>query len=187
MVLILKWAMIVFAVAAYLIVVYGIRKGKKLNALTWVLWDILDIVALYGTMKKGEDTTLLWIFVVGTGAVALFLIVKKSWTFGWVEFGTFLLVAICLLVVKFGDADLVIWASSTAVCIAGIPFIKDLSAPDIDADTKEMCGLFFLVTGLSVWRTACLDQDMVFPVFCFIYWIFAFRMAYKEQLGNFHI
>ncbi len=182
MILVLKYAIIAFAIAAYLIIVYGIIwKGNTLNAVTWILWDILDIVALYGTIEKGGDTTLLWTFIAGTSAVAVLLLFKKHWTFGWIEIGTCILVTLCLGVVWLGTADLVIWAGSIAIVVAGIPFIRDLSQPDIDADTKQMCALFFLVTGLSVVRTAYLGENMVFPVFCFIYWIFAFRMAYKEK------
>ncbi len=179
----MKYAMIVFALLAYLIIIYGIIwKGKEMNAVTWVLWLILDGVALYGTIQKGEDATLLWIFIAGTGAVALLLLLKRHWAFGWIEIGTCFLVVICLVAMYFGDADQIIWAGSIAIAVAGIPFIKDLFKPDIDADTKQMCVLFFLTTGLSVARTAYLDQNMVFPVFCFIYWIFAMKMAYKEKL-----
>lgn len=184
--IICKYGIIASLTIAYLITLYVVRVKKEfLNAVSWVFWLIIDLVALYGLWKKGEDLTLVLTFVIGTGAVTLVLLWKKMWEFGRTELWMLLLVITCLIVVMFGTPDMVVWASAIGLSVAGISFLKDLSGPNISGTTKWMCAFYFLAMIFSVARTAYLDQSFILPISCLFYWIIALNLAFKEHVHFF--
>lgn len=178
---ILKLATVSFATVAYLIIILGIFfKGNTLNAVTWILWTILDLFALYGTWKKGEDLTLLMTFCIGTGLVALLLLIKGQFVWNNTARKISYLVLLCIIVILFGNENNVVWASSIAVFAAGIPYLSELwNKLVVDKSTTTANTLFFLTTLCSVFLAYSTKMSLVFSVTCFMYWIIAMFISLK--------
>lgn len=182
MVQVFDYATIAFAIPAYLIIIYGLLfKNQTGNFITWFLWTVLDVIALYGIYQKGETSTLLFVFIGGSSLVTLLLLIKKQFTWTNVEKITCIIVVICLIVSKIGNPSVVIWSGSIAVFVSGIPYLGYLkNTTEINIRTKAVGVLFFLTTIFSTFHAFMFNQDKIFSIFCLVFWFIASFLGFKS-------
>lgn len=175
-------AIILCATIAYIVIFYGINwKSDTHNCITWTLWTILDVIALISTIKKGDDTTLLWTFTIGSGIIAVNLWIKRQFSLKKTEKATMGAVALCILIICFGNDDQSIWASSIATFASGVPYFGLLIKAKTIDNRKKWSAVFFLIAiGFALF--AKLDDGVipVFEFFCLVYWIIATALCFKE-------
>ncbi|MDB4984589.1 MAG: hypothetical protein JWM20_768 [Patescibacteria group bacterium] len=179
---------IFFAVFAYLVVIHGILFKNKTNSFaTWFLWFLIDSVAYYAAHRSHESKVLVTIFVLGTISVSVALLVKKKFSWGKTEWFTSVVFAACLAFSFLSrNTDQIVWVSSIAIFVAGIPFFKLLWDKErIDLYTKIYSQLFFasiICTTVSAWFA---HQSLVLPVWCLAYWAIAYVIIFfiKESDG----
>jgi hypothetical protein len=122
----------------YFPILYYIWTGKlKQSFATWILWVILDCIALGSIIaQKGENTFVLTCYVFGGTLVWLSLLYKRQFKWGVKEWLTLGLVVLCMAIWKVSGAWWATIASTFAVCVSGIPqFIESNSDPKQDKVT----------------------------------------------------
>jgi hypothetical protein len=163
----------------------GILKGQiKQNVATWILWISLDVIALVSIiLQKGNYILLIFYCTCGT-IVILCLLYKRL--FKWTKFETFIsvLVCICLIVWYVSGPKGATIASTIAVCISGLPQIRDSwLVPNsrtgwIYVGFIIANGLFFL--GGKAWTI----EDRFYPgmmaIMCFVVAIACFRDKFAD-------
>lgn len=139
----------------YIPICIGIYKGRvKQNFASWMLWTMLDAIAMTAAFLQHGNYKLQAGFTLGSIAVTIFLVVKKQ--VKWTKFETFVsfLVLICLCVWYFVGNDAGIIASVIALIFAGIPqakstFIKPEETPTIPFLLFSLGGLFSFLGGID--------------------------------------
>lgn len=125
------------AIALYVPTLILIWTDKlKQSFATWLLWVILDGIAL-GTIiaKNGENTRVLICYVIGGSAVAVSLFCKDQFKWGTKETVTSLLVLVCLGIWKLAGPTVATVATTIAVCISSIPQFLESRSAKFDRDT----------------------------------------------------
>ncbi len=123
---VLIWLSSLIALLLYYPLISGILKGEiKQNVATWILWILLDVIALVSIiLQKGNYLLLVFYCTCGT-IVTLSLVYKRL--FSWTKFESFVLglVTICLVVWSLSGSRWATIASTIATCISGAPQIRD--------------------------------------------------------------
>lgn len=143
-----KWMGSTLAIIMYFPTLYYIWTNKlKQSFATWVLWVILDCIALGSIIaQKGENTFVLTCYVFGGTLVWLSLLYKKQFKWGKKEWLTLGLVVLCMAIWKVSGAWWATIASTFAVFVSGIPqFIESYTNPRQDKVTGYIyIGYFFV-------------------------------------------
>lgn len=146
---ILVWLSSGMALALYIPLITGILRGEIAQSVaTWALWVTLDVIALVNIVHKHGNFLLVLLYCMCGTLVTVSLIYKKH--FKWSHFESFvlILVCICLVVWGFSGAKWAIISSTVAVCISGIPQIRD-SWREPDRATGFIYIGYAIVNGLS--------------------------------------
>lgn len=111
----------------YLPLCYQILQRKTTqNLWTWVMWGILDAIALLSVIFQGGNYLLLAVYVLGSTATSI-AIIKSGAKSSWGRFETViaLLAVACMVVWSFSGAKVATIASTLAIVIAALPQMKD--------------------------------------------------------------
>ena len=104
-----------------------IQKGSPFdqNLVTWILWGILDTIVSITTILENGNWALPLAYAIGAFVVSFFLIKRKEFHVGLFEVVIMLAIFVCLIIwEKTGNIGAII-ACTSAVCLSGIPQIKD--------------------------------------------------------------
>jgi hypothetical protein len=123
---VLIWAGGLLALLLYVPLIRIVLKGGEQSFATWLLWVLLDAIAMVSTILEKGNSLLLIFYVIGGSTVTVLLLYKKLFKWTWFEWLILTLVIICLVVWKAGGSGTAIVASSLAVFIAGVPQIVEL-------------------------------------------------------------
>lgn len=170
-----KYAMVVLLILNYLYVAYGLWfQGEKNNFVTWALWTAFDSIGLYGTLKKGEDPTLLITFVSGSAIIALILLIKREIIWTWVEFVILVLVGACIYISQTQSPAVTIVATALGLTLSGVPYWKDLyKAKFIKQSQKISAYGFLLALSCGVIKTLLVHEFVIIPLNGVVYWVVA--------------
>ncbi len=133
--IILSWTAGIIAFVLYAPLLIGIFKNQiKQSFATWMLWVLLDVIALGSIIaQKGDNWTLLACYISGGTIVAVLLIYKKQFRWTWIESATVSLVFICIFLWLASGPKLATIASTLAVCLSGIPqYVESRKEPDVN-------------------------------------------------------
>lgn len=141
------------------------------NSVSWILWLALDIVSLLTAYYAGNKKPWLQIaFSIGAFTVVGVLLVKGTWSWGFVEIISVIGVMISLLVWwKIGPTAGVI-ASTIATDIAGLPAMHDAIILPSDPASAWMWGMIAisaicLLISTEKWTV----KDRLYPASTLIY------------------
>lgn len=123
---VLVWAGGLLALLLYIPLIRIVLKGGEQSFATWLLWVLLDAIAMVSTILEKGNSLLLIFYVIGGSIVTVLLLYKKLFKWTWFEWLILVLVTICLVIWKVGGSRTAIVASSLAVFIAGVPQILEL-------------------------------------------------------------
>ena len=101
-------------------------RGAGQSFATWGLWAVLDTVLTITLWQQHGNYLLSLGFAVGGLALAVVLLVQRSWTWGRFETVIALMVLASLAVWKFSGPRNATIAVTTAICLAGIPGFVDM-------------------------------------------------------------
>lgn len=117
----------VVAILIYFPLWKGIRTGKvEQNLLTWALWGTLDFVVAATIIAQKGSFLLPIAYAIGSLITVLFIVKAKgkaSWT--WFESLVSFLVLASMVIWYFSGDKVAAVASTTAMCIAGVPQLID--------------------------------------------------------------
>jgi hypothetical protein len=184
---ILSVLMVMLFVANYLYISYGIvfKKGDH-NVITWVLWAVFDIIALYGTIKNKEDFTLTLTFVLGTGLVTLVLLFKGVVRWTWVETLTIILVGICIFLTQVAAPNIIINATAIGLTVAGFPYLFTDIFKRFSFPKNEIISAWIFMAGSLCGTLATLlrGELVTIPLLAFLYWILILLVIqYRRRLA----
>src|SRR5208283_2717218 len=125
---ILKLAGGVMAMVLYLPMTLEIirARGAGQSFATWGLWAVLDTILTITLWQQHGNYLLSLGFAVGGLALAVVLLVQRSWTWGRFETVIALMVLASLAVWKFSGPRNATIAVTTDICLAGIPGFVDM-------------------------------------------------------------
>lgn len=181
---ILQIATILSLIVGYLSVIYGsLFANHKNNPVTWALWLLLDIPALIGTYRHGDDLTLTLTFVVGTFVTLFFLLLKGGLKWTDTETFTCILVGICFILTKISTPTIILWASGLALSFAGIPWFNYLRKRTtvVDIQTKISAIFFLIAMIISVISTSIKGQSLIIAVSAMVYWVIGVCLSFKKE------
>lgn len=98
------------------------EKCVEQNIASWVLWGLLDVIALVGILSDKGNYLLVATYTLGAVITSTCILLSPSkiqWT--WVETLSVVLVITCLILWKNFGSTLAIISSSAAVFVASIP------------------------------------------------------------------
>lgn len=165
------WIGAALAILAYIILGHGLSQSKMpQNILTWGLWAILDLVAFVSVLVQGGNSLLIAIFVLGSASITV-LIYRTggviTWT--WFEKTILLLVALCMMIWYLSGPQGATIASTIAVCLAGVPQLKDI-AKNPNETPLSLWVLCFFANGITTaggknWSI----EERLYPAACAVY------------------
>lgn len=170
---------VVLPVLAYLIISYRILILRKPgNFVSWLLWTLLDGIIIYNGVLTHTLTPLIKVFTVGTGFVALVLLIKGDFSFGKAEYLSIGLVIVCVGINATATPTVALIAGSLASGIAGIPYLIDLYNDGSDRLGRWVAFLFFACSFLTLYSVRGHGlEGLVFPCICTMYWLLAWITA----------
>ncbi|MEO5975879.1 MAG: hypothetical protein ABIS36_20915 [Chryseolinea sp.] len=114
------------AFCAYIPLTFAIlRNTASQSFAAFLLWGMLDGIAMVGLIFQGGNFWLPLSNVLGTATIASLLVIKKQVDWTWIETLTSTLVLICMIIWFFtGDTGAIV-SSSIALVIASIPQMVD--------------------------------------------------------------
>ncbi len=144
------WIGAALAILAFIILGHGISQSKiTQNILTWGLWAILDMVAFVSVLVQGGNSLLIAIFVLGNASITVLIYSTGgviTWT--WFEKTILLLIALCMMIWYLSGPQGATIASTIAVCLAGVPQLKDV-AKNPNTAPLSLWVLSFLANGIT--------------------------------------
>ena len=156
-----------------------LKHGATQNGASYVLWVFLDAIFLACMIVQHGNCLQYLAITIGTAAVAIILILKKQFEYGWREFRVTLMVIACIAIFFFGGARIATIATALSIDIAGIPQVRDTWK-----NPRKTPTLGYLVLSLSGVLATCAVkswaiQDCLAPincaVFCFIIALLSMR------------
>jgi hypothetical protein len=173
---------VVLALALYFPLAWQIlRKTIEQNLATFILWGSLDVIAAISIMIQGGNYQLPAAYVAG--CVLIILCILRTKTFKWTWFETFvsLLVVTCLVGWYYSGPRLATILSTTGVCLAGLPQIKDVWL----GPNKKIAITYFgytIVNGLSVaggkvWTV----EERLYPFCCMVMCIIVTVLSLRKE------
>lgn len=122
----LSMAGTVLSICLYIPLLVGIYQRKITQSFaTWILWVLLDAIALATTLVKHGNYAVLASYVCGGTIVWVSLLVMKQFRWGLKEWLTLGMVLICLIIWYFSGPTGALVASTIAVFLAGWPQLKE--------------------------------------------------------------
>jgi hypothetical protein len=92
----------------------------------WALWAVLDTTVTLSLLVQRGNFWLTAGFAAGSIVLALLLLVKGRFAWGWLETVILLLVLVCLVIWKFSGPKVATVATTIAIGIAGVPGLIEL-------------------------------------------------------------
>lgn len=172
----LNFSMIAAMGSMYLFILYGIvSKGLRVNGVSWLLWTILDGIALYGVICKRDSPVLLAVYVIGTALVTFVAFAKGYFQWTRVEAFTSVVVIACIVVTWFGTPSETIAASATAMWVAGIPYLFECR---IHSTRVAFLSAKLWSASMAVALVAAVvnETSVLFPVVGLTYWLAVWLM-----------
>lgn len=184
MIQILNALMVLILGFTYLFMTYGlIWKGHSYNAVTWILWTILDLIALYGTIRNHDDSTLLLTYVSGTSLVALTTLLKGHFELTWVEGLTCFLTMGCIAYSKFGTPSMTVWASGFALTVSGLPHLrKEYKKQFVEKSSKQVAVLFLAAMACATLAAMTQHSPLIIPLFGLGYWAIGTLISFTSHI-----
>lgn len=178
--------MVGFFIINYLYISYGIlfKKGDH-NVVTWTLWTLFDVIALYGTIKNQENPVLTTTFVIGSGLVTVVLFFKGIVRWTWVETLTTILVAICVVLTQTASPSVIINATAIGLTIAGFPYLfTDLCKRFVFPESEIISAWIFMLGCLFGTIATLLRGELItIPLLAFLYWVvILITIQYRKRL-----
>jgi len=122
----LVWSSGVLALALYIPLLTGILHGEiKQSFATWILWVVLDGIAMVSIILQDGNWLLLACYVSGGTIITISLVYTKQFKWTWFEWCTLGAVIFCLIVAKLSGARWATITSTLAVFFSGFPQFKD--------------------------------------------------------------
>jgi hypothetical protein len=106
-------------------------KNPVQNIASWLMWDVIDAIALFITIKAGKPIWLPLSYVLGASSVIVVIIMRGKWRWtGWeTSYAIAALLAIAVWLTQKSDIGLL--AGAVAINIAGISIYVDMiKAPE---------------------------------------------------------
>lgn len=126
---------VALAIAGYVVILCGVlQKNLPLNAVTFLLYVIINWITVANVHALGGNTDVLYMFTVGSGATFFALFYKKQ--FKWTRLESFIsfLIAVCLVVWLIIGPQATVIAGATSAGLANVPlFVQSWKNPDKDA------------------------------------------------------
>lgn len=147
----------------------GIWKDQiRQNFVTYFLWGLLDAIVFVTILLQGGNIWLPLGYTIGSLIVAVFLLIKKQFSWTWVETLVVVLIAICLFIWWKEGARAATIASVAALGIASVPQIVE-TWKDPDATPTKIFFVFTLAGLLSfIGGASWTIEDKLYPGTAFI-------------------
>lgn len=101
------------------------KKMQDQNGLSWLLWALLDTIALFSLKAQEGRYRFLVAIIIGQFVVAVVLIFQKGFKWSWFESLVLVLIFGCLYVWYKSDAWWATIASTASVIFAGLFQVRD--------------------------------------------------------------
>jgi hypothetical protein len=165
--------------------IFGIiltKQSTNQNAASWAMWSVLNAVIAFGMFGKGnKDAWLPTGYTVGTLFVALILIGKGSWHFGFVETTCAVGATIAMIFWLFSSPNGATVIGCVAMWIASVPILRDTWIhPDPTFWWLWCTGAVAALSAILLAPRWSIEHRL-FPTSSFIFnaWMTAFLLFYK--------
>lgn len=159
----------------------GIWKNQiRQNFVTYFLWGLLDTIVFVTIFLQGGNIWLPLGYAIGSLIVATFLLIKKQFSWTWVETLVVVLIIICLFIWWKEGARAATIASVAALGIASIPQIVE-TWKDPDGTPTNIYLVFTLAGLLSfIGGASWTIEDKLYPGAAFILSLLIALMSTRE-------
>ncbi len=178
------------AVLTYFPLWKQIRTGEvEQNLLTWALWAILDLVVAATIIVQGGSFLLPIAYFFG-GTITVFLIVKSKGKASWTWFESLIasLTIASMVIWYFSGGKIATVASTSTMCIAGIPQLIDAWKKPYSMPLVAFC-TYLLANSLSMaggsdWSIKERFYPALAAAYCFLVVLFSSRKFWLKSASS---
>ncbi|MDO8552062.1 MAG: hypothetical protein Q7S01_00870 [bacterium] len=159
------------AILGHLVWIRGILNGTMhLNLATWVMWALIDACILAASIYAGAPAPYLPMgFLVGATLVALALLFKGTWGWGFLETACTAIAAVSLIGWYFGGPLTALVLLTIGKYTAGIPsVVRGYQVPERKQSWMWFVNAFGAAANIFAGGTWTLAQSL-FPTFAFAF------------------
>ena len=159
-----------------------LRSNIRQKLATWILWAVLEIIVTTSIIDQRGNFLLPAVYALGNIMVVCCIV--KSGIFSWTWFDTFVacMAIACMVVWGISGAKIATIASTTAVLIAGVPFV--IACYTNPWDNPFLTYIGFLVTNIlgvmggKDWSV----EERLYPVSCAGFGLLALMLVARKFL-----